>query len=91
MMKEMIEEIKVHFVHYLVLIIILLLGGGAFLYFNYLRTAQMIVLLLTGITYVIWGIVHHSLEGDLHQKIILEYLSTAILGIILVWFLLLRA
>lgn len=85
------EEIKVHFVHYLVLLIFLLLGTVAFVYFNFLRTAQMIVLLLTGVVYVIWGIVHHSLEGELHQKIVLEYLSTAALGIILVWFLLLRA
>lgn len=90
-MREIFEEIKSHSIHYLVLVIILTLGAGAFWYFNYLRTAQIMVLLLTGVTYVVWGVVHHYLEGDLHEKVVLEYLSTAALGVILVWFLLLRA
>jgi hypothetical protein len=46
---------------------------------------------LTGTAYLIWGIIHHYLEGDLHEKVILEYLSLAAFGIILAWFLLLRA
>jgi hypothetical protein len=90
-MREFFEEIKTHFFHYLVLLMILTLGAGAFWYFNHLRAAQAVVLLLTGTAYLIWGIIHHYLEGDLHEKVILEYLSLAAFGIILAWFLLLRA
>ena len=76
---------------YLVLLIILLLSGWFFLKFNYLKQVQMLVLCLTGFVYIVWGIVHHYLEGDLHPKIIFEYLSTAVLGVIIIWFLLLRS
>jgi len=35
--------------------------------------------------YVAWGIIHHSRRGDLHLKIVLEYLALAILGVVLVY------
>lgn len=34
--------------------------------------------------YVAWGIIHHSRRGDLHLKIVLEYLGLVILGIAIV-------
>ena len=35
--------------------------------------------------YVAWGIIHHSRRGDLHLKIVLEYLALAILGVIITY------
>ena len=35
--------------------------------------------------YVAWGIIHPSRRGDLHLKIVLEYLALAILGVVLVY------
>lgn len=34
--------------------------------------------------YLAWGIIHHSRRGDLHPKIVLEYLGLAVLGIAIV-------
>ncbi len=35
-------------------------------------------------SYLAWGIIHHARRGDLHPKIVLEYLALAILGITIV-------
>lgn len=42
---------------------------------------------LAGI-YIFWGVIHHWQRGDLHIKIVLEYLGIAILGVALVFSLL---
>lgn len=90
-MNELIEKIRQNFSHYLVLAVILNIGLAAFWYFQYLRAIQLWVVLLTCGAYVVWGIIHHHFEGDLHLKVVLEYLTTAILGFLIIWFLLLRA
>lgn len=33
--------------------------------------------------YVTWGIIHHWRRGDLHLKVVLEYIGIAILGVAL--------
>lgn len=33
--------------------------------------------------YVAWGIIHHWHRGDLHLKVVLEYVGIAILGVVL--------
>lgn len=35
--------------------------------------------------YVAWGIVHHARRGELHLKIVLEYLALAILGVVVTY------
>lgn len=77
--------------HYLVLVIILSMGIQAFLFFDFNRTYQMIILLFTSLVYLIWGIVHHWLCEDLHLKVFAEYLSLAVLADLIVFFLLFRA
>lgn len=37
--------------------------------------------ILLGVSYVVWGILHHSRRGDLHIKVVLEYAGIAILGV----------
>ncbi len=36
-------------------------------------------------SYLAWGIIHHARRGDLHLKIVLEYLALALLGVVLVY------
>lgn len=76
--------------HYLALMAILSIGLGIFLFFNYNRQAQIGVILVMAASYVIWGIVHHGIKKELHLRIILEYISVAVLASIVVIFLLIR-
>lgn len=77
--------------HYLALAAILSVGLGLFLIFNYNRSVQIGVILTLSAAYVSWGIIHHSLKKELHLRIVVEYLSVAILASILVIFLLIRS
>ena len=43
-----------------------------------------VVVLAVAVAYVLWGVIHHSRSGDLHPKVVLEYVSIAILGIMIV-------
>ena len=52
---------------------------------------QIIITILLGVSYVVWGIVHHKEHHDLHLKIIIEYLLVAVMAVILFGSLLLRA
>jgi len=40
-----------------------------------------VTVILAAIIYVVWGIVHHWHHGDLHLKVVLEYLGLAVLGV----------
>ncbi|HUV71554.1 MAG TPA: hypothetical protein VMW25_00960 [Clostridia bacterium] len=82
-MKDLISDIKANFSHYLVLLFILGSGLVAFFYFQRFPQAQIVSAFLTASFYVFWGIVHHYLEGDLHLRIILEYLGVALLGFLI--------
>lgn len=74
---------RIHVVHYFVLLVILL-GGFATFYFVRPNTSlQLIVGVVTSISYVIWGIIHHALQKDLHRKIVVEYLLMGAIAIVL--------
>ena len=79
-MKHILLDIKEHPGHYLVLAFILLIGAIAFFYFRRFPQAQVTSVFLTASFYVLWGVAHHYLEGDLHLRIILEYFAIALLG-----------
>ena len=77
--------------HYLVLFIILLIGLVSFWYFSYQKFVQVWAVILTGLAYVLWGVIHHYLDKTLHAKLVFEYLATAIFGVLIILSLLLRA
>jgi len=87
----MIKEIKIHPFHYLVLLVILNLGIGMFFMLRFNLFYQTIVVLATGTAYVIWGVVHHWLEEDLHLKVFLEYFLIALVFCVIILSLLFRA
>lgn len=37
-------------------------------------TLQFTIGVTTSVAYVFWGIIHHALNGDLHAKIVIEYI-----------------
>ena len=78
----------VHTMHIMVLIFLLLGSAGAFLYLQGNHTSQLIVGVLTAISYVAWGIIHHMLQKDLHTKIVVEYVLMGAIAIALLYFVL---
>ncbi len=44
------------------------------------------VLVLTVVFYVMWGIIHHKINHDLNNKLIVEYLLIGLLGISIIFF-----
>lgn len=84
-MKMLLGDIKENFGHYLVLIFILSFGTLTFFFFRQIPQKQILSVFLTATFYVFWGIIHHYLKGDLHLRIVLEYIAVAILGFIIIW------
>ena len=54
-----------------------------FFFFAGYPNKQYTMLKLISVLYVIWGILFHHLEGDLHWKIVIEYMLIAVLALIL--------
>lgn len=79
------SDIKEHLSHYLVLLLILTIGLVGFIFFQRLPQAQIVSVFLTAVFYVLWGIAHHYLEGDLHLRIILEYAAVGLLGFLVLF------
>ena len=79
-MKNIIKDLP----HYLALLGIFVAGLLAFVIFNYDSPFRIAVIISIGISYVVWGIVHHYLNKDLYLEVVLEYIAIAILGMIIV-------
>ncbi len=76
-----------HWGYYLSLLAIL---GAGFLIiiFSADKSLQLLVLILTALFYILWGIIHHHLHHDLTAKIVVEYVLMGALGISVVFLLL---
>jgi len=81
---------KDHLTHYLILLSIFAFGIFFFLYFSYNRSIQAWCVVMTSVSYFLWGMVHHYLEKNLYLKVIIEYFLVALLGAGLVISLLFR-
>ena len=64
------------------LILILAIGVVSIYIFQGNPQRQMQVAVIISSLYFIWGIIHHSQEGDLHAKIVVEYLLVALLFLV---------
>jgi hypothetical protein len=84
MLKKIFSE---HTVYYVVLATILSLG---FLleYSSSDRGFQIGVIVATTFFYVLWGIIHHLMNHDLHMKIVLEYILIGAFGLTIIYFIL---
>lgn len=78
----MLQDLTRHLSHYLSLIGILVVSVFGLVYFQYDKSFQTAICLAAGISYVTWGIVHHHIHEDLNTRIVFEYLSSSLLGIV---------
>lgn len=46
---------------------------------------NLTIVIAVAVAYVAWGVIHHWRSGDLHPKVVLEYVGIAILGVAIVW------
>lgn len=67
------------------IILFCILGGGlwSFWYAGGNIPLQFIIGIVTTVAYVIWGIVHHMLIGDLHRKVVVEYVLVGLIALVL--------
>lgn len=69
--------------HFLVLILILGGGLGMFYYARGDAPLQLAVGIVTAVSYVAWGLLHHAMQQDLHKKIVIEYILIGALAVML--------
>jgi len=74
---------KLTYVNFVVLGIILASGIFTFWGAQHDKTIQLFVGIATAIAYVLWGMIYHALEGDLHLKVVIEYGLVGAIAIIL--------
>lgn len=65
---------RVHLLHYTLLLVIIALGLFGFWYFSFNRILRFLIVSLSVLGYVGWGVWHHYIEKRLSWSIILEYL-----------------
>jgi hypothetical protein len=70
-------------IHFLVLIAILSAGVLTFIVVRPNTTIQLLIGIITAVAYVLWGLIHHTIQKDLHQKIVIEYLLIGAIAIVL--------
>jgi len=72
-----------NFLHAFILFCIL--GAGAWSFWNAGGNVmlQLIIGGVTTIAYVMWGIIHHIISGDLHKKVVIEYVLVGLIALVL--------
>jgi len=83
----MLKRISEHTIYYISLIVILSFGF-LLAYSNTDRDFQIGVIIVTTFFYVLWGILHHLMNHDLHAKIVIEYILIGAFGLTIIFFLL---
>lgn len=71
------------FLHTLVLLCILLGGALTVWYARGNLNLQLLIGYITAAAYVAWGIIHHALKGELHRKVVIEYVLIGLIAIVL--------
>lgn len=76
---------KHYYIFHYISLFILLTSGFIFYYLSSgFPQKQFLISVGLAVLYVFWGIIHHSLKGDLHPRIVIEYSLIALLGVIIV-------
>ncbi len=84
----MIEALSKHIFYYATLVLILVLGFLLAYVNSSNKEIQILVVVFTTISYVLWGILHHLFNHDLNTKIVIEYILIGSFGLAIILFLL---
>ena len=84
------QQFLKHLPHYISLASILAAGLIGFIVYSYDQKFQISVVLALALSYVSWGIIHHTIHRDISLSIILEYVAVSILGVVIVFSLIFR-
>lgn len=76
---------KTYLFHFLVLVIIIASGIGMFMLAKGNNALQLMIGIVTSIAYIAWGIIHHCLQGDLHRKVVIEYVFIGAIAVTLLF------
>ena len=68
--------------HFIVLSLILMGGVVSFVMLTGDVVAQQRIGIATSIAYVVWGILHHGIHGDLHPKVVIEYMLVGAVAVL---------
>ncbi len=74
---------KLMSVHTAVLVLMLAIGILAFWSMRGFRGAQLAIGIALSVAYVFWGVISHKLAGDLHKRIVVEYILVGAIAVIL--------
>lgn len=74
---------KTHILHFLILLGILGIGVASFFAAKGSSGLQFFIGVVTALAYVVWGIIYHAIAGDLHKKVVVEYVLIAAIAILL--------
>jgi hypothetical protein len=83
----MFKKISEHAVYYISLVVMFSISF-LLAYSSSDRNLQIGVIVATTFFYVLWGIMHHLMNHDLHAKIVLEYVLIGAFGLTIIFFLL---
>lgn len=76
---------SIYYMHFVVLVLILFGSIGSFLLLQGNHASQLVVGIVSAVSYVAWGIIHHALQKDLHVKIVVEYVLMGAIAIALLF------
>lgn len=76
----MIRHLTRQLAHYISLAGLVIVAVVGLLIFQYDPGFQTAVIIALGISFVVWGVVHHWLHEGLKLRLVLEYLGVAALG-----------
>jgi len=77
-----------HLIDYIVISTIIAVFMFSVVFFRFSHLTVKLVSTFSAAGYVIWGVVHHKKAGHIDQKILLEYLGIAALGLVIIFSLL---
>ena len=78
------KNIAKHMPHYFSLFGLLAIGLVGFAMFSYDNGFQTAIAIGLSFGYFAWGVVHHLIHKDLDITVVIEYLSVAILGLVVI-------
>ena len=79
-----------HLIDFIALGIVLGLSLSGLYFFRHQTDKQIIITVLLGVSYILWGVFHHLHIGNLKFQVVMEYISISALVVFILTLFLLR-